>query len=1046
MIVEWEGPLTARAKAKNAEARRSAGSSGRSAKVFFLTLQSGKVRRVGTVSLALCLVLGLGAVEAQTSYLQSRLLALVAREATFSVKPGAAETLVPAANGPYDQRLGYSQIPRFVSRLQSAGYEVKSQARGSGALQRMTEWGLFPIHREKSQAGLRVLDRDGRELFAARYPERVFADFDDIPPRVIATLLFIENRELLKPGRPYQNPAVEWDRLAVAVFGLGLHKLYPHYPMVGGSTLATQLEKVRHTPGGYTSSVGDKMQQMASASVRAYQDGQQTLEAQKRIVRDYINSIPLAAIPGHGEVTGLGDGLWVWFGADLNDVSRILHAEEHGMSEAQLREKALAYRQVLSLLLALNKPSRYLLGDPEVLQRQGDSYLRLAAEAGIISPRLRDLALEWQLAPRRKAPDPEEVNFVERKATHAVRAGLIPLLDLDGTYDLDRLDLGVHTTLDRDARDAVTTALARLTDAEGAAEAGLRGENLLQKGDPASVIYSFALYERGPGANFLRVQTDNYDQPLNINEGTKLELGSTAKLRTLVTYLQIVAALHQHYKNLPQVQLEAIEIEKDDRLTAWAVDYLRGARDRNLEAMLEAAMERRYSASPYEGFFTGGGLHHFENFDRKDNGRILTVREALQRSVNLVFIRLMRDIVHYHMFRVPGSSPSILADANDPRRQAYLARFADDEGKVFLRRFYEKYRGQTPDQALDTLLAGPRMTPRRAAAIYGSVRPRGDAEQFASLLARQLPESRLEKKEVARLFEKYGAGKFNLSDSGYLARVHPLELWLLAYLNEHPEADLREVFAGSAVVRQEIYRWLTESKHKRAQDLRIRILLEKDAFKEIHRAWRQVGYPFDSLVASYATTIGSSGDTPAALAELMGIIVSGGIRYPTVRIRQLHFAAATPHETLLERNLPAGNRVLAPEVAALLSKELVGVVEHGTGRRAYGAVLLDGKPVDIGGKTGTGDNRFESYGAHGRRIDSRVVNRTATFVFFVGDRFFGTVTAYVSGEEAAGYRFTSALPVQVLRRLLPSLKPLLERDPEGRNNTVLASVRESEGL
>jgi hypothetical protein len=338
------------------------------------------------------------------------------------------------------------------------------------------------------------------------------------------------------------------------------------------------------------------------------------------------------------------------------------------------------------------------------------------------------------------------------------------------------------------------------------------------------------------------------------------------------------------------------------------------------------------------------------------------------------------------------------------------------------------------------------MIPKRFAVIYGAVRPRGGAEQFAGLLARRPSEPRLEKKEIERLFEKYGPGKFKLSDSGYLARVHPLELWLLRYISEHPEADLGEVLARGAAVRQEIYSWLTETRHKGAQDLRIRILLEKDAFREIHRAWRQVGYPFGSLVPSYATTIGSSGDTPAALAELMGIIVNGGVRYPTMRIRQLHFAAATPHETLLERQVPAGSRVLQPEVADLVRRELIGVVERGTGRRAHGAILLHGKPAEIGGKTGTGDNRFESYGPNGRRIDSRVVNRTATFVFLIGDRFFGTVTAYVSGEEAAGYRFTSALPVQVLRKLLPSLKPLLERAPEGRNNTILASARENEGL
>jgi hypothetical protein len=36
----------------------------------------------------------------------------------------------------------------------------------------------------------------------------------------------------------------------------------------------------------------------------------------------------------------------------------------------------------------------------------------------------------------------------------------------------------------------------------------------------------------------VRVQTDSTDQPFDINEGSKLELGSTAKLRVLTTYLR----------------------------------------------------------------------------------------------------------------------------------------------------------------------------------------------------------------------------------------------------------------------------------------------------------------------------------------------------------------------------------------------------------------------------------------------------------------------------------------------------------------------------
>ncbi len=64
---------------------------------------------------------------------------------------------------------------------------------------------------------------------------------------------------------------------------------------------------------------------------------------------------------------------------------------------------------------------------------------------------------------------------------------------------------------------------------------------------------------------------------------------------------------------------------------------------------------------------------------------------------------------------------------------------------------------------------------------------------------------------------------------------------------------------------------------------------------------------------------------------------------------------------------------------------------------------------------------MQEFGARGRLIGSRVMSRTAAFVFFIGDRYFGTVLAFVPGQKAAGYDFTSALAVQVLKDLEPYL-------------------------
>jgi membrane peptidoglycan carboxypeptidase len=165
------------------------------------------------------------------------------------------------------------------------------------------------------------------------------------------------------------------------------------------------------------------------------------------------------------------------------------------------------------------------------------------------------------------------------------------------------------------------------------------------------------------------------------------------------------------------------------------------------------------------------------------------------------------------------------------------------------------------------------------------------------------------------------------------------------------------------------------------------------------------------------------------LAELVGILMNDGVKKPSLRFESLHFAAGTPFDTTLTPGTTAGVRVLDPAIARVVRKVMTEVVENGTAKRLKGAYRdAQGAPLAIGGKTGTGDHRFDSFGAGGRLISSRVVNRTGTIVFYIGDRFFGTVTAHVAGEDAANYKFTSALSAQMLRALAPALQPLITPD------------------
>ena len=374
------------------------------------------------------------------------------------------------------------------------------------------------------------------------------------------------------------------------------------------------------------------------------------------------------------------------------------------------------------------------------------------------------------------------------------------------------------------------------------------------------------------------------------------------------------------------------------------------------------------------------------------------------------------------MYASPNSASRILEDFSDPVRQEYLARFADEEGGLFVDRFFRKYSEIPVDSILPAMVAGRRMSPLRMAWAYRTVAPQATVEELVEFIETFSVNARLTEGSAPDLYRRTAPEIQTLADLGYLASVHPLELWVARYLLEHPGAPRAEVMDASRPLRQEVYGWLFRTSRRNAQDLRIRGLLELEAFTEILGMWKEVGYPFDNIVPSLGTAIGSSGDRPAALAELVGILLNDGVRLPTIRMEHLHFAAGTPFEVNLQRTPIQGERIFSSELSAVVREALLGVVEAGTAIRIRRALVDSaGQFVPIGGKTGTGDNRFRVFAPGGREVESRPVNRTSTFVFFLGDRYFGVITAYVPGPEAGNYAFTSSLPLEILKRMLPEL-------------------------
>ncbi len=958
--------------------------------------------------------------EVQTSKYQARYLSAISEQLSFKLAPGPSTSIRYPEYGPYDERLGYTLLPEVIKRLENSGFSITSQAAFSPMMNELADYGLFNIYHEKTQAGLRISDKSDQVVFNAVYPAYGYPNFKAIPPVVLNTLLFIENRELLKEEYATVNPAIEWDRLGFAGLQLMAHKLGVTSAVPGGSTLATQLEKYRHSKGGYTNSIVDKFRQMGTASVRAYMMGPDTREMRQEIALSYLNTMPLAATPKIGEIHGLGDGLSAWFGADFAEVNKLLSPDALKSHEQVTPEQAQAYRQVLSILLSQRRPT-YLLGRGyDALQNLANSYLRLMADQGVISSALRDAALKVStVRPSTTVAGPAKF-MAEKKTQNVLRTRLAKALGVKSNYDLDRLDLTVKTTLDYSTQQAVTNALRLLSQPNEARNAGILGFRMLNENtDLAPIVYSLMLFERGKAGNLLRVQTDNYDQPLDINEGIRLDLGSTSKLRTMVHYLELIADIYTQYKDRPAQELNQIELHPRDYLSAWVIEQLKVTPKISLEDLLNQALDRRYSASPGEYFFTGGGLHYFNNFNKDDNGKIMSVRHALRDSVNLVFIRLMRDIVYHHLYKPEGIA-RWLESPDDPKREEYLQRFADKEGTTYLNKYYARYKGKSAEESLDMLTKRVYAKPSRLTMLYRAVYPDHDEMALSAYLNAHLPKAELDNEDIYELYDKYSIEKFDLQDQGYITKIHPLELWLVGYLAQHPKATHDEVMAASAEQRQQVYRWLFKNNRKVAQQQRIMTLLETEAFKEIHRAWKRVGYPFGALTSSYATSIGASGDRPAALAELTGILLNDGIKLPIVRFESLHYAQGTPYETIMNKTPDQGKRIFAPEIAKVARGAMIGVVDGGTAGRLNGIYTdAEGKPLVVGGKTGTGDHR----------IESKFISRAAVFTFFLGDRFFGVITAYVQGDNAGNYHFTSSLPVQIVKFLKPTLSPLINNTP-----------------
>jgi membrane peptidoglycan carboxypeptidase len=119
---------------------------------------------------------------------------------TYSLEAGPSKRIVFPTVGPFDTQRGYTKVPQFSSRLESQDFRVQAQAHFSPMMAIGARLGISPPDRESDATGLVIRSQSGISLFDATPTQHLFKSYEDIPPLLVRSLTFIEDRDLGRPS------------------------------------------------------------------------------------------------------------------------------------------------------------------------------------------------------------------------------------------------------------------------------------------------------------------------------------------------------------------------------------------------------------------------------------------------------------------------------------------------------------------------------------------------------------------------------------------------------------------------------------------------------------------------------------------------------------------------------------------------------------------------------------------------------------------------------------------------------------------------------
>ncbi|MCP3850694.1 MAG: hypothetical protein GY694_10730 [Gammaproteobacteria bacterium] len=1027
----------------------------------------------GIIALSL-LVLIIGE-EIRYGYGFRYMTAQVEKVAQLESKPGKPQGWdIPIPDSPRWQRDGIVYYPQLFDVLNDIGFQVDQETHLelTPQAEKLLDMGIIPFNHYQGKAfsGLKITDRYDKTIYQYQHPNQ-FKDFKHVHPFVLKALLVWENDKLRQRVFDKEeegaelNYLIEGPRIIKSVSEYVQYKVTGEGAYSGGSTLMTTLEKITNTPGGRTQSVTDKLNQMIGAGLHLYGNdskGSRENDEVKSALVDFLNTVPMAGGPrSHsGELYGFGASYYAWFGHTIDELNEQLESRD-SLVRSQV------FKNICSLIVSIRRPSD-LLRSPDLINRQANLLLSRLNRKKLLNSALfvksRSLKPAWD--PQKN--NPNQLDYAMHREASSARNQYAYLMrqavaKKSGKKEAKKINLQTV--------DAMSVAIEITTDAQ--LEANIRSvlddmytevaqQSPFVQGRTKGLLHSLTPEELKKikyGAVVLEIDknqkwkilanTDTQSKDVyNPAKQGRFQWGSTAKLRVLVNYLTIVhdeaIKLQQElmYQKLAKVSglssmtkntiHEQRNIFKDykgssvtiKRLLAY---YIEKHPNASMEMILNWAMSRRISANPEQKFLTGESWHQFHNYQKSDDKKNPNLWQMTTQSINLSFVRLMRDVVDYYIDQSGFDKIAILTDKKNPVRKKILEKaiqIEEDSYQDGLNFFVELIQDSfARDVALN--VAESQTESYKKITNFEII---SKAREIVKVISHADDES-----VHNEVFKKYDLKKFKHLASWFKRISFYEKRWLLARVRLQHSTSSSLVSEDEKRIIKQTSQWFRTNKFWKKNTLYTH--MERKAFAQgITPAWKKLGYPF-TVSPSYAVVLGSSGDTPMSLVELAGTLLNNGLHEKNVSaIDRIVLAPDSEFETRFKRKREQ-ERLIPEAVAVVASKAMQGVLKKGTAVFASRHPLM--KYVDsVGAKTGTGDNRHNQV----------AVNRSAAVLstFDMGEeqsKYAICITMSVTEGDIERYRFTSKVPVRILARIADHLSPVFTKKSAQELQVELATRR-----